>query len=129
EPVIEQEAPPIGTIDRRQDPAAGRATPATGRGTPRRSPAWLPAALVLLGTGLQLVRGPGVPVWRAVFGEDGGIFLTEALASRGWSGLLTPYQGYVQLASRAVAEVAATFPLGAAAVVLAVGSALIVSLL
>jgi hypothetical protein len=92
-------------------------------------PVWLAAALVLLGTGLQLIRGPGVPVWRAVFGEDGGIFLTEALASRGWSGLLTPYQGYVQLISRLVAGFTAFFPLAAAAVVLAVTSALLVSLL
>lgn len=90
---------------------------------------WVPGALVLLSTGAQLSRGPGVPGWRAVFGEDGGIFLTEALASRGWSSLLTPYQGYVQLVSRLVAEVAASLPLATAAVVLAAGSALVVSLL
>ena len=45
---------------------------------------------MVLGSLLQLIRGSGVPVWRSVFGEDGGIFLTEALASHGWGSLFTP---------------------------------------
>ena len=59
---------------------------------------------VLLATAVQLVRGPGLPVWRGVFGEDGGIFLTQALASHGWGSLFTPYQGYVQFVPRLLAE-------------------------
>jgi hypothetical protein len=91
---------------------------------------WLGTTLALvLGTGLQLLRGPGVPVWRAVFGEDGGIFLTEAVASRGWGSLFTPYQGYLQFISRLMAEAVAELPLRAAAVVLAGASAALVSLL
>lgn len=116
-------------------PAATRLPPRAGpaarldtllrRGTgPATAPLW-----VLLGTALLLVRPPGVPSWRAVFGEDGGIFLTDALASAGWGSLLTPYQGYLQLAARLLAEVVADLPLGAAAVLLAVLSALATSLL
>lgn len=95
--------------------------PVTGAGS---VPAW-----VLLATVVLLVRAPGVPAWRAVFGEDGGIFLTDALASPGWGSLFTPYQGYLQLAARLLAEAVAGFPLSAAAGLLAVSSALVTSLL
>lgn len=91
--------------------------------------AWLLPAVVLVGVPIQLLRGPGVPVWRSVFGEDGGIFLTEALASRGWGSVFTPYQGYLQVAARLVAELVAMLPLSLAAVALAGISAALVSLL
>jgi hypothetical protein len=87
------------------------------------------AMAVLLATFVQLVRGPGVPVWRGVFGEDGGIFLTQAVASRGWGSLFTPYQGYVQFVPRLLAEVIAGLPLSWAAIALAATSAVFVSLL
>jgi hypothetical protein len=108
---------------------ADRTDVAPAPGLLRGSAGRFVVAFVLLGVPLQLLRGPGVPVWRSVFGEDGGIFLTEALASRGWGSLLTPYQGYLQVASRVVAEFVAMLPLPAAAVAFAVISALVVSLL
>ena len=91
---------------------------------PASAPLW-----VLLNTAVLLVRAPGVPAWRAVFGEDGGIFLTDALASPGWGSLLTPYQGYLQLAARLLAEVVADLPLSAAAWLLAGLAALAAALL
>lgn len=114
---------------------AGRELPPPDRpGSDRPRLAWLTARRaaplwLLLGTLLQLVRGPGVPAWAVVFGEDGGIFLTEALASPGWGSLLTPYQGYVQLAPRLLAEGTAMLSLSAAAVSLSLSAALAVCLL
>lgn len=96
---------------------------------PRRRPGGPALALgwVLVATVLQLVRSPGVPTWRAVFGEDGGIFLTDALNRPGIGTLFAPYQGYLQLAPRVVAAVVARFPLDAAAVLLAALPAVVVA--
>ena len=74
---------------------------------------------LLLATVLQLLRSPGVPAWRAVFGEDGGIFLTDSVAHNTIGTIGTPYQGYLQVAPRLVSAAAAALPVDAAAVVLA----------
>lgn len=107
--LMERAAPP--GLHQRHRP--GGAAPAVG---------WLMFATVL-----QLVRSPGVPTWRAVFGEDGGIFLTDALNRPAIETLFAPYQGYLQIAPRLVAAVVARFPLDAAAVALSSLSALIVA--
>ncbi len=91
-------------------------------GRPALAVGWVAVATVV-----QLVRSPGVPTWRAVFGEDGGIFLTEALNRSGVGTLFAPYQGYLQLAPRVVGAVVGQFPLEAAAVLLAVFPALVVA--
>jgi hypothetical protein len=95
-----------------------------------RSSRWPLAVLwLVVGTAVQLVRSPGVPTYRAVFGEDGGIFLTEALAHPSLGTIFTPYQGYLQVASRLVAAAAAALPVRWAAMVLAILPALLVTAL
>jgi hypothetical protein len=115
---------PTGTADPIVRPGARTAEP-----FPSSSFSQWPLAVLwlIVGTAVQLVRSPGVPTYRAVFGEDGGIFLTEALAHPSIGTIFTPYQGYLQVASRVVAAAAAALPLSWAAIVLAVLPALLVA--
>jgi hypothetical protein len=94
----------------------------------------VPAPLVLLAwlaaaSALQLVRAPGLPAWRVVWAEDGTIFLQQALDHSFPHALGTTYAGYLHVVPRLLAEPVALLPLGAAATVFAVSSALVASLL
>lgn len=94
----------------------------------------IPAPLVLLAwvavaSALQLVRAPGLPAWRVLWAEDGTIFLQQSL-DRSFPHMLgTTYAGYLHVVPRLLTEPAALLPLGDAATVLAVGSAIVASLL
>lgn len=70
-----------------------------------------------------LYRDTGLPSWITLYAEDRGVFLVHALA-RPWD-LLVPYQGYLQLPSRLVAQLVALLPLTWAAAAFAWAGALI----
>ena len=94
----------------------------------------LPAPLMLLAwvvaaSALQLVRTPGQPAWRVLWAEDGTIFLQQALDKSFPHALATPYAGYLHVVPRLLAELAAPFPLAAAAGVLAASAGAVVALL
>lgn len=87
------------------------------------------AAAVVAGTLVSLARQPGVGALDTVYDEDARIFLADAAALSPLEALTTPYQGYYHLLPRLLAEVAALFPAGRAAAVMAVLAALVTSLL
>lgn len=89
---------------------------------------WLVAGWMILATALQLVRGVGVPAWDTVWAEDGAFFLSDAMEEP-WGSVLLPLSGYLQVPSRLFGALAAAFPLGWASEILAVGPAIVVSLL
>ncbi len=77
----------------------------------------------------QVVRQPGVPSWDSVWQEDGGIFLTDALFESFSTALVHVYNAYLHVVPRIIAAFAAALPLDRAAMVLSLGSALVVALL
>jgi hypothetical protein len=76
---------------------------------------------------LQLTRQAGVPATDSVWAEDGRVFLSDALGTDSPWLLFRPLAGYMHLAPRVVAWVAAALPLDMAALVFSIGPALIVS--
>ncbi|HEY6279392.1 MAG TPA: hypothetical protein VIX86_24030 [Streptosporangiaceae bacterium] len=96
---------------------------------PRTRAAWLTAAgldaaAIAAGAGLLLLRQSGVPSWRTLWGEDGYVFLPQALAHP-LASLLSPYAGYLQLVPRLIADGVTLLPLTDAAMAFAVTGALI----
>jgi len=94
----------------------------------------LPAPLLLLAwvvgvAALQLVRAPGLPGWRVMWAEDATVFLSQALERSFPEALGTTYAGYLHVVPRLIVAPAALLPLSAAAAVVAIGSAVVVSLL
>jgi hypothetical protein len=94
----------------------------------------LPAPLLLLGwvviaSALQLVRAPGLPAWRVMWAEDATVFLSQALDRSFPEALGTTYAGYLHIVPRLIVEPTALLPLSAAAAVVAINSAVVVSLL
>ena len=101
------------------------APPAPPRTWPARlATATATVAAIAAAAGLLLLRQAGVPAWRTLWGEDGYVFLPQALAHPGAS-LLRPYAGYLQLVPRLIADGVALLPLSDAALALAVTGALI----
>jgi hypothetical protein len=85
-------------------------------------------AWVVVATVLQITRQPGIPAVDTIWAEDGQLFLADAVWLGGGS-ILNPAGGYLHLAPRLLAFVAAALPIQWSALVFALGSALIVSLL
>ena len=84
------------------------------------------AAALAMGALVMLVRiGGPRPSWDRVYAEDPGLYLPAALAHP-WH-LLQSYGGYLQLVPRVTAQIAALLPIRHAAVVFAVGGALVAS--
>jgi hypothetical protein len=89
---------------------------------------WIAAVLwVITGTILQLNRSQGVPIEDTVWDEDGQLFLKDALRDS-LEPTLTPAGGYLHVVPRLLGAAAAT-DLDRAAMILSVGSALLVALL
>jgi hypothetical protein len=77
---------------------------------------------------LHLERQRGVPVWDSVWAEDGSVFLTDAL--RDFSGTFFAQNGgYVHVVPRIVAGGATAFPVSDAAAAMAVGAAVVITLI
>ncbi|MGI9022253.1 MAG: hypothetical protein ACR2HV_03255, partial [Acidimicrobiales bacterium] len=106
---------------------AGARTP-TRRTGPTLRGAALAGAWVVVATVLQLVRAPDRPPWRALWAEDGHVFLSQALDDPLGS-LFRSHSGYLQLMGRVVGAVAATVPLEDAAIAFAVVGSLLASIL
>lgn len=106
-------------------------TPVPPAGSRRGRSTLLPWALsavwVIAATVLQLVRSPDKPPWRAIWAEDGQVFLSDALENP--FALFAPHSGYLQVAARAAGSIAALLPLDDAAVTLAVVGSLSAALL
>jgi hypothetical protein len=83
-------------------------------------------AAVALGTVVLLLRVPGIPSWRTVYAEDYFLFLPWAL-QHPWH-LLVPFDGYVQIVPRLIAQLVTYLPLADAARGLAVTGALVAAL-
>lgn len=101
---------------------AAPAPPGAARGGLRASVVAAHIAALAAGTAVMLARVPGHPAWDTIFYEDFEVYLPDALNHPGQ--LLLPYEGYVQLLPRLVAQLAALLPLRLAAVVFALAGAL-----
>jgi hypothetical protein len=77
---------------------------------------------------LELERERGVPVWNSLWAEDGRVFLTGALQD--FTGTFFAQNGgYLHVVPRAIAGIAALFPIRDAAAGMAGGSAVVIALL
>ncbi len=92
---------------------------------PRWGLVLLQVAVVALGALVMLARVGGRPVWESVYAEDPGIYLPWAIGHP-WQ-LLESYAGYLQLIPRLIGQIAALVPVRDAAVVFALGGALVAS--
>ena len=81
---------------------------------------------VAAGAWILLERQIGVPAWNSIWAEDHEIFLPGALLHP-WSSLFQPYDGYLELLPRLIAEGVARLPLSDAAVAFALAGATIAS--
>ncbi len=90
---------------------------------------WLIILWVVVMTLLQVMRQESGLLWDTLWAEDAGVFLSQAVGEPFLDPLLDAHASYIQLAPRLVTGVAAALPLEHAAAVIAVGSALVVSLL
>lgn len=95
---------------------------------PSDQPQWthrevaLAAFIVFVASVVPFVRQVGAPALDTIWAEDGLIFLQDALAHGPITAIAKTYAGYLHLVPRLIAELAALFPLGYAAVVLAIAS-------
>jgi len=110
--------------------APARAGGTGGEASPAgvRSPGW-PAAViwVVAATALQLFRQPEEPSWNSIWQEDGGVFLTDAVADPLGS-ILSPYNAYLHLVPRLLADLVALFPLDQAALLISASASVVVAL-
>jgi hypothetical protein len=81
---------------------------------------------IAVGAFVQLERQQGVPAWQSLWAEDHRIFLPQVLQSP-WGSLLRPYDGYIELVPRLIAEVVARLPILDAAAGFAIAGALVSS--
>lgn len=86
------------------------------------------ASLIVIATLVQLARTAAVSAWDTIWAEDGVVFLADALEMPVLRAVADPYGGYLHVPSRLLAAFAAAFPLDRAALLLALGSAFVVSL-
>jgi hypothetical protein len=101
---------------------------AAGRG--RRGAVALSLLWVGAATLLQMVRRPtDPPVWDSLFAEDGSVFLEGALNNTLPAPIFDSYNGYVHIVPRAIAEVAALFPIESAPLVMSLLASLTVAAL
>ncbi len=100
-----------------------------------RSPSWRwrPALVILLavvaGTVLQLLRQRGASPISTIWAEDGIQFLATALTENPITSLAKPSAGYLHIVPRIIAIASTALPIRSASIFLAVGSAVVVSLI
>jgi hypothetical protein len=85
------------------------------------------SAWVAVGTTLLLFRQAGVPSVDTIWAEDGEVYLTDAALVGPLRPLLSPVSGYLTLLPRLMAGMVSVLPVRWAAVLLAVGSAIVLS--
>ncbi|GEM_PF-1344468 len=91
----------------------------------RRGAVLLAVAALVAGTAVSLSRVRGRGVFDTMFGEDGSLFLNDAWTSGLLHSLLRPYNGYVHVVPRLLAEIAAVFPASWAPGVMSIEAGLI----
>ena len=79
-------------------------------------------AAVGIASGLMLLRVPGLPSWRTIYGEDYPVFFTGAI-QQPWH--LIQYAGYVQVLPQTIAQIVRYLPLADASLAFAVTGAAI----
>jgi hypothetical protein len=85
--------------------------------------------MVAMGTLLGLSRQSGVGAISTIWAEDGSVFLQDAMGNPSPSLWLAPYAGYMHLAPRVAASVAAWLPIEWAPLLMTGGAALAVAAL
>lgn len=84
---------------------------------------------VVGGTAGQLLRQAGAPATDTIWAEDGSPFLRDALREGPFAPVFDPYAGYLHLVPRLIAGLVSLAPAPRFAILVAVGSALTVSML
>lgn len=102
--------------------------PPSAAGAPRGEQAVLFAAVLVLGTVLQLLRPGFSASLDSLWAEDGPIFLQGALFADFGETLFDPYAGYLVLVPRLIGEAASLVPLEHAATTVSILSAAIATL-
>lgn len=102
-------------------PAGGGSRFSVGEGTV------LLIAVLTLATILALLR-LGTSSYEKVWAEDGPVYLQGALGQGFFHSLFEPYAGYLVFGPRLIAAIAALFPIGDAAAVVGIVSALVAAL-
>ncbi len=97
-------------------------------------PVVLPAVLiglfaVVMAAGMMLARQPGIGALDTMYAEDGSVFVQQAIDHGLVDALRQPYQGYVHVVPRLLAEVALLLPIRDAAAAMALEAAILVGLL
>lgn len=93
------------------------------RGRSAMLPGAAQLALVIVGGAVLLERVPVRPSWATLYAEDYWIYLVQAI-QHPWH-LLTPYNGYLQLVPRIIAQFASLLPLVWASYIYAASAAVI----
>lgn len=75
-------------------------------------------------TALSLARQSGLAATRTVWAEDGNVFYLQAVRFSFWHTMWAPYNGYVQVVPRLLAQVAAHGPASSASETMAVAGAM-----
>jgi hypothetical protein len=96
---------------------------------PARAGLWIALGWIAVAVTLQLLRQEGAPAIDTLWGEDGKVFLANALREGPLAPVLDPYAGYIHVLPRLVGALVSFLPLRAAAVAFSVIPALIVALL
>jgi hypothetical protein len=102
--------------------------PPVGAGARRGEQTVLFAAVLVLGTVLQLLRPGFSASLNSLWAEDGPIFLQGALSEGFVDAVFNPYAGYLVLVPRLIGEAAAIVPLEQAAAVVSILSAAVAAL-
>jgi hypothetical protein len=84
-------------------------------------------AFLVIATALSVLR-LGSSGYQTIWAEDGPIYLQSALGNGFWHALVEPYAGYLVMGPRLIGALAAAFPIGDAAAVIAVVAALFAGL-
>jgi hypothetical protein len=85
------------------------------------------AGVAALAVAVQMLRMWSLHPLERLFSEDGLVYLADAQGDDPLSALTTPYNGYLQVPSRLIAEAVAELPVGWYAAAMAVSGALIVA--
>lgn len=139
-PVIAYYVEPVNADERLAASARGRTAMAADPRAPERRPGLpvlrsTPPAPVLaaLAAGLvvfaaALLRQEGIPKVDTMWAEDGSVYLMCAYEASAIECLAGPYQGYLQLVSRVIAQIASAVPPTALPATIAVSAALVAGL-
>jgi hypothetical protein len=85
------------------------------------------AAIAVLATTVQILRVWSLRPLETIFGEDASVYLADAQGSDPLTAVTTPYNGYLQVSSRVIAEAVEKLPVDWWAAAMAICGALVVT--